>query len=89
MVKTENSGSDSARNYAPYPFERHRPKGYLPRLAKIGTYRSGAVGKFLGPFLTLWLLGVWLVILWYGGLVGGIVTVSIIGPSTEPALPCL
>ena len=62
---------------------------YLPPLAEIGTYRSGVVGKFLGPFLTLWLLGVWLVILWYGELVGGIVTVSTIGPSIEAAPPYL
>lgn len=37
-VKTENLGPDSARNYAPYTFLRS---------LKIGTYRSGVVGKFL------------------------------------------
>ena len=75
-VKTENLGLDSAHNYAPYAFLRS---------LKIGTYRSGVVGKLLGPFLTLRLPGVWLIMLWYGGLVGGIITVSTIGPSIVAA----
>jgi hypothetical protein len=53
-MKTKNLESDSACNCAPYIFVRS---------LRIGTYRSGVVGKFLGPFLTLRLPGVWLVML--------------------------
>ncbi|OCL07391.1 MFS general substrate transporter, partial [Glonium stellatum] len=79
-VKTEKVRSDSAPNYAPYTFLRS---------LNIGTYRGGVAAKFLGPFLTLRLPGVWLVMLWYGGLVGGVVTISTIGATLVAAPPYL
>jgi hypothetical protein len=50
------------------------------RSLKIGIYRPDIVKQFIAPFLTLRFPGVWLVMLWFGGLVGGIVSVSTIGP---------
>jgi len=44
---------------------------------------------FLAPLKTLRLPGAWLVMLWYGGLVGGVVTMSTIGPQFVAAPPYL
>ncbi|EMC98599.1 hypothetical protein BAUCODRAFT_102930 [Baudoinia panamericana UAMH 10762] len=47
---------------------------------RVGMYRGNVVKEFLAPWLTLRLPAVWVVMLHYGGLVGGIVTISTIGP---------
>ncbi|TKA80577.1 hypothetical protein B0A49_00629 [Cryomyces minteri] len=69
--------------------DRHFQKFTLSRSLKIGVYRGNAVEKFIAPYLTLRLPGVWLVMLHYGGLVGGIVTVSTIGPQLVSQPPYL
>ena len=59
------------------------------RSLKVGTYRSGVFQKFVALLLPLRLPGVWLVALWYAGLVGGIVTISILGPTLVSEPPYL
>ena len=58
--------------FKPYTFARS---------LSIGTYRPGLWGKVVALFVPLLLPGVWLVSFWYAGLIGGIVTISTIGPT--------
>ncbi|KAL5337605.1 major facilitator superfamily domain-containing protein [Aspergillus crustosus] len=51
------------------------------RSLKLYTYHGNLAKNFLAPWLTLRLPGVWLVMFWYAGLVGGIVTLSTVGSS--------
>ncbi|KAL4911355.1 hypothetical protein BDW74DRAFT_164877 [Aspergillus multicolor] len=51
------------------------------RSLKLHTYHGNLTRNFIAPWLTLRLPGVWLVMLWYAGLVGGIVTLSSVGPT--------
>ncbi|KAF2728094.1 MFS general substrate transporter [Polyplosphaeria fusca] len=66
----------------------HRPFTFT-RSLKLSTYRPGILQKLIAPWLTLRLPGVWLVSLWYAGLVGGIVTLSAVGPQLVSAPPYL
>ncbi|ETS85883.1 hypothetical protein PFICI_03908 [Pestalotiopsis fici W106-1] len=67
-------------NYRPYTFARSlgfiKPPG-------------GWLHHFIQPWRTLALPGTWVVMLHYGGLVGGIVTISTIGPQLVAAPPYL
>ncbi|KAJ5819413.1 hypothetical protein N7474_005004 [Penicillium riverlandense] len=56
---------------------------------EVGVYCAALRTQFLRPFLTLRLPGVWLVMLWYGGLVGGIVALSAVGPTILAMPPYL
>ena len=67
-------------SYAPYTFLRS---------LKPFTYHGGVGRKFIAPFLTLGLPGVWLVSLWYAGLVGAIVTISTVGAQLVASPPYL
>ncbi|KAL3478557.1 major facilitator superfamily domain-containing protein [Aspergillus californicus] len=51
------------------------------RSLKLYTYHGNLMRNFIAPWLTLRLPGVWLVMFWYAGLVGGIVTLSTVGPT--------
>lgn len=51
--------------------------------------REGLVQYFLNPWKTLALPGTWVIMLHYAGLVGGIVTVSLIGPQLVAMPPYL
>lgn len=62
---------DSSHPYLPYTFACS---------LKVGLYTGSFVRNFLAPWKTLRLPAVWLVMLHYGGLVGGIVTISTVGP---------
>ena len=68
--------------------ETHLPFTFA-RSLRIGTNRRGYLRQFIRPWLTLRLPGVWVVMLQYGGLVGGIVTISTIGPELVSAPPYL
>jgi hypothetical protein len=70
----------SSVTYRPYTFTRS---------LKLATYRSGVAHKFMGPFLALRLPGVWLVSLWYAGLVGATVAMSTVAPQIISAPPYL
>ena len=61
---------------------------YLKSIRLI-SYRSGIVDKFMAPYKTMRLPGVWLIASWYAGLVGLIVTISTIGPQLVAAPPYL
>ncbi|KAF2113755.1 major facilitator superfamily domain-containing protein [Lophiotrema nucula] len=76
----ENTASTVSTSYRPYTFLRS---------LKIGTYHPGVARKFIAPYLTLRLPGVWLVSLWYAGLVGGVVTISSVGPQLVAVPPYL
>jgi MFS family permease len=75
--------ADSALSSSSYP-----PYTYM-RSLKLITYRPGIVQKFIAPYKTLRLPGVWLVSMWYAGLVGLIVTLSIVGTQLVAAPPYL
>ncbi|KAI7969994.1 hypothetical protein EIK77_000390 [Talaromyces pinophilus] len=64
--------------YQPYTFARS---------LRVGLYSGNFVQNFLAPWKTLRLPAVWLVMLHYGGLVGGIVTISTVGPQFVAAPP--
>ncbi|KAF2025610.1 MFS general substrate transporter [Setomelanomma holmii] len=64
------------------------PYTYMRSLKPI-TYRAGLVQNFMAPYKTLRLPGVWLVSLWYSGLVGLVVIMSTIGPQLLAAPPYL
>ncbi|OJJ04051.1 hypothetical protein ASPVEDRAFT_43491 [Aspergillus versicolor CBS 583.65] len=57
------------------------------RSLKLYTYHGNLLKNFAAPWLTLRLPGVWLVMLWYAGLVGGIVTLSTVGPTIVASPP--
>lgn len=47
---------------------------------KVGVYRGNLVRNFLAPWSSLAFPGTWIVMLHYGGLLGGVVTISTVGP---------
>ncbi|KAB8276474.1 major facilitator superfamily domain-containing protein [Aspergillus minisclerotigenes] len=59
------------------------------RSLKLYTYHGNLLQNFISPWLTLRLPGVWLVMLWYAGLVGGVVTISTVGPTLAAQPPYL
>lgn len=66
----------------------HRPYTFSRSLA-IGVYRGRLGKQLLGPWYSLRFPGVWLVMLQYGGLVGGLVTISAVGPTIVSMPPYL
>ncbi|CEO59647.1 hypothetical protein PMG11_04315 [Penicillium brasilianum] len=58
-------------------------------MLKLRKYEGNFFEKFLAPWKTLRLPGVWLVMFWYAGLVGGVVTITTVGPSLIAAPPYL
>jgi len=74
------SSSVASFSYPPYTFARS---------LKLITYRPGIFQKFLAPYKVMRLPGVWLVSLWYAGLVGLIVTTSVVAPQLVAAPPYL
>ncbi|KAH7134969.1 major facilitator superfamily domain-containing protein [Dendryphion nanum] len=76
----EEALPSQATTYRPYTFARS---------LKLTTYRPGIRNKFLAPFLTLRLPGVWLISLWYAGLVGATVAMSTVAPQIVAKPPYL
>jgi hypothetical protein len=66
--------------YAPFTFKRSM---------RFGLYRGNVLPEFARPFATLLFPGVWVVMLQYGGLVGGIATMATIGPQLVSVPPYL
>ncbi|KAF6819451.1 MFS transporter [Colletotrichum plurivorum] len=75
----EDAGSHAATLR---PFTFGRSLGF-------GPYRGGIVRNFVAPWRTLGLPGTWVVMFHYAGLVGGIVTISTVGPQLVMAPPYL
>jgi len=65
------------------------PAFTFARSLRIGMYRPGLPKRLLAPFLALRLPGVWLIALWYSGLVGGIVAASFLGAQLVSSPPYL
>jgi hypothetical protein len=65
------------------------PKFTFARSLRMNTNRGGYLRQFGRPWLTLRLPGVWMVMFQYGGLVGGIVTITTIGPNIVSEPPYL
>ncbi|KAB8074420.1 major facilitator superfamily domain-containing protein [Aspergillus leporis] len=59
------------------------------RSLKLHTYHGNLMQNFIAPWLTLRLPGVWLVMFWYAGLVGGVVTITTVGPTLVAQPPYL
>ncbi|KAK1069461.1 hypothetical protein LTR74_004786 [Friedmanniomyces endolithicus] len=55
----------------------------------IGVYRGNLVQHFLDPWRSLAFPGTWVVMLHYGGLLGGLITISTIGPQLLAMPPYL
>lgn len=79
--KSEVVTEEHAQTYAPWTFARS--------LKFWGQNRGGLFRLFVDPFLTLRYPGVWLIMLLYGGLVGGIVTMSTVAPTLLASPPYL
>lgn len=77
---TTTATANEQASYAPYTFMRSM---------KLFSYHGGVGRKFLAPLLTFRLPGVWLVSLWYAGLVGAVVTISAVGPQIVASPPYL
>ncbi|EFQ36723.1 major facilitator superfamily transporter [Colletotrichum graminicola M1.001] len=78
-IRIEDSRSQML-DYRPYTFGRSL--GFTH-------YRGNVVSNFAAPWKTLWLPGTWVVMFHYAGLVGGIVTISVIGPQLVASPPYL
>ncbi|KAE8149069.1 major facilitator superfamily domain-containing protein [Aspergillus avenaceus] len=59
------------------------------RSLKPYAYHGNLLRNLIAPWLTLRLPGVWLVMLWYAGLVGGIITMTTVGPTVVAQPPYL
>ncbi|QQK39811.1 MFS general substrate transporter [Penicillium digitatum] len=70
----------------PIPVQVYEPYTFASSL-KVGLYRGGLLQHFMAPWKTLRFPAVWLVMLHYGGLVGGMVTTSTVGPQFVSAPP--
>lgn len=75
ITELEHGGS-----YRPYTFSRS---------LAIGVNRGGLGRQLLGPWLSLRFPGVWPVVLLYGGLVGGVVTIATVAPTIVAMPPYL
>ncbi|KAJ5728883.1 uncharacterized protein N7483_003391 [Penicillium malachiteum] len=62
---TTHRGEDivETASYAPFTFKRS---------LKVGMYRGNIIHEFIGPWRTLMFPSVWIIMLQYGGLVGGV-----------------
>lgn len=56
---------------------------------RVGTYRGSLLRNFLNPWRSLAFPGTWVVMLHYGGLLGGLVTIATVGPQLLAAPPYL
>ncbi|KAJ5655252.1 hypothetical protein N7507_007202 [Penicillium longicatenatum] len=63
--------------------------GNFKPLLALYTYQGSFSRSLISPWLTLRFPGVWLVMLWYAGLVGGVVTISTVAPTLVAQPPYL
>ncbi|KAH6850644.1 major facilitator superfamily domain-containing protein [Chaetomium sp. MPI-CAGE-AT-0009] len=64
----------TAKHYAPYTFRRSLFS------IKPGPYHGDVLRQFKKPWTTLYLPATWIIMLQYGGLVGGVAVISTVGP---------
>ncbi|KAE8382649.1 major facilitator superfamily domain-containing protein [Aspergillus bertholletiae] len=95
VVGEDEKGEDGASSIKIEDVTHSRPTngGYSEfsfiRSLKLYTYHGNLLQNFIAPWLTLRLPGVWLVMLWYAGLVGGVVTISTVAPTLAAQPPYL
>ncbi|KAL4861446.1 hypothetical protein BDV12DRAFT_208029 [Aspergillus spectabilis] len=65
-----------------------RPVSYLAAM-RVWTYRPGFWSRLLESLLAFRLPGTWVVMLWYGALIAGLVTMSTVGPTLVASPPYL
>jgi MFS family permease len=101
LVSPTNPGSDDSTKTEKIPHTEtlenvtttspHRPDQVtgLTSMLKVQKYQGNAFQKFSASWKTLRLPGVWLVMFWYAGLVGGVVTITTVGPTLIASPPYL
>ncbi|KAK4122177.1 MFS general substrate transporter [Parathielavia appendiculata] len=72
-VSGEGSGEGSGAEYSPPPYT-------FAQSLKFSRYRGNVVHQFMKPWTTLLLPATWIVMMQYGGLVGGVAVISTVGP---------
>ncbi|KAJ5811432.1 major facilitator superfamily domain-containing protein [Penicillium riverlandense] len=86
----KDKSSQLIENVSPESIESpHQLPSTFTHYMRLYTYHGVSVQKFLAPWKTLRLPGVWLVMLWYAGLVGGVVTITTVGPTLVAQPPYL
>ncbi|KAK7413501.1 hypothetical protein QQX98_007649 [Neonectria punicea] len=88
LVQDESSSGQKAEDAGASHIEGndYEPCTFVRSLG-ISKPRGSLYGHFINPWVTLALPGTWVVMLHYGGLVGGIVTISIVGAQIVAAPP--
>lgn len=83
-TKTDTEIVEDMTAQAPEPHSKKHPRS--ASMWKLNKYQGDAWNSFLAPWKTFRLPGVWLVMFWYAGLVGGVVTVTTVAPTiiSEP-----
>lgn len=77
--RTTTLRRDSAATTPPSPLIPSAPFTFLQSL-KLGTYKGNVLHHFKKPWYTLYLPATWVIMLQYGGLVGGVAVISTVGP---------
>ncbi|KAK4157152.1 hypothetical protein C8A00DRAFT_40385 [Chaetomidium leptoderma] len=75
-----NNNNDAATQYQPYTFQRS---------LQFSPYRGQVLYQFKKPWSTLYLPATWIIMLQYGGLVGGVAVISTVGPQILTSPPYL
>ncbi|KAJ3959021.1 hypothetical protein N0V92_004397 [Colletotrichum tropicale] len=88
MPVIDEKGMDSHVEDARSQVTQHKPYTFARSLG-FTHYRGGVLRNFIAPWRTLALPGTWVVMFHYAGLVGGIVTISTIGPQIMAQPPYL
>ncbi|KAK1845955.1 major facilitator superfamily transporter [Colletotrichum chrysophilum] len=88
MPVIDEKGMDSHVEDARSQVTQYKPYTFARSLG-FTHYRGGVLRNFIAPWKTLALPGTWVVMFHYAGLVGGIVTISTIGPQIMAQPPYL
>ncbi|KAF0314937.1 major facilitator superfamily transporter [Colletotrichum asianum] len=88
MPVIDEKGMDSHVEDARSQVTQYKPYTFARSLG-FTHYRGGVLRNFIAPWRTLALPGTWVVMFHYAGLVGGIVTISTIGPQIMAQPPYL
>lgn len=83
----EKSGVEMIEQASPAP--SIRDTFTFAQSLKVGVYRGNLLRNFLAPWYSLAFPGTWVVMLHYGGLLGGLVSISTVGPQILAMPPYL
>lgn len=79
--------ADDNNNPTPQQQEQQYPPYTFTRSLKLGPYRGKMLHHFCKPWSTLRLPATWIIMLQYGGLVGGVAVISTVGPQILSRAP--